>query len=132
MYCKKCYRKVDLTWARCHCCGNPINQENVTNDENMIKKLKKEENESVIIYVVFYLINLFAMFAFTSQKFIFFLGALATLVTGFIKYPNNNIMKTIFVISIVLLGMLATAIFFFMYVCLGLTRVCLEIDNPGV
>ena len=39
MYCKKCYRKVDLTWARCHCCGNPINQENVTNDENMIKKL---------------------------------------------------------------------------------------------
>lgn len=60
MYCKKCYRKVDLTWTRCHRCGTPINQENVTNDENMIKKLKKEENESVAIYIVFYLINLFS------------------------------------------------------------------------
>lgn len=91
----------------------------------MIKKLKKEENESVIIYIVFYLINLFAMFAFTSYKFIFFLGALATLVTRFIKYPNKNIMKTIFVISLILLGMLVAAIFFFMYVCVGLTRECL-------
>lgn len=91
----------------------------------MIKKLKKEENESVIIYIVFYLINLFAMFAFTSYKFIFFIGALATLVTGFIKYPNKNIMKTIFVISLILLGMLVAAIFFFMYVCVGLTRECL-------
>lgn len=125
MYCKKCYRKVDLTWKRCHCCGAPINQENVTNDENMIKKLKKEENESVAIYISLYLIMLFSMFAFTSYKFIFFLGALATLVTGFIKYPNNNIMKTIFVISLILLGMLAAIIFFFMYVCVGLTTECI-------
>ena len=49
MYCKKCYRKVDLTWVRCHCCGNPINQENVTNDENSFEADGMSKQDEAIL-----------------------------------------------------------------------------------
>ena len=96
MYCKKCGEKINDNWKYCPKCKNILNSETTEMNEQKIIEFKKKETKEAIVYSVLFFIGLLGLFTFKSVKGIFFLISLISIVTGFIKCPNNKFIKILF------------------------------------
>ena len=115
MYCKRCGNKVEENWKYCPKCKLPLIKKNIEfSKENMIKKQKQDKRDSIICIVIF-LLGIFGIFFLNNYSIICFSISLISIVTGFIKYPNNIVIKIlfwIFLICVILFGIIIIILFF--------------------
>ncbi len=115
MYCKRCGNKVEEIWKYCPKCKLPLIKKNIEfSKENMIKKQKQDKRDSIICIVIF-LLGIFGIFFLNNYSIICFSISLISIVTGFIKYPNNIFIKIlflIFLICVILFGIIIIILFF--------------------
>ena len=93
MYCNKCGESVKENWNYCPKCQNMLNIKTTecNQEEKMEEKNKKSTN--VLMYVFLFFAGLLGMAIFKRANGIFFLVSLISIVTGFIKYSNNKVIK---------------------------------------
>lgn len=96
MYCKKCGEKLNADWKYCPKCKNILNSEDIEMNEEKIIELKRKELKTSMICIVIFFIGLLGLSIFKSSAGIFFLMSLISIVTGFIKCPNNKFIKVLF------------------------------------
>ena len=93
----------------------PLIEKNIEfSKENMIKKQKQDKRDSIICIVIF-LLGIFGIFFLNNYSIICFSISLISIVTGFIKYPNNIVIKIlfwIFLICVILFGIIIIILFF--------------------
>lgn len=121
MYCKKCGEKLDENWKYCPKCKNALGSETIEMNENVIIESKKRESKESIIYIVIFFIGLLGLFTFESASGIFFLISLISIVTGFIKCPNNKLIKILFWLFFICIVLYIIFIIVMMLACAQVT-----------
>lgn len=96
LYCKKCGFEVEKDWSFCPKCKANLQDENLETNKEVILEKQRKESKGSNICICMFLINVIFLFKFDDYKWIFFLGALISIVTGFIKFQNNKIIKVMF------------------------------------
>ena len=97
MYCKKCWKKIDENWKYCPQCRNILNESTIETDKVKIIENQKKESKEAYIYIVVFLLGIIGLLSVKdAARGVFFLVSLISIVTGFIKCPNNNTVKILF------------------------------------
>ncbi len=124
MVCKKCGVKIEKNWEYCPNCRENLLNENIeTNKETIIEKTDKDKTNSMICIFVF-LINIIALFTMDHYNGIFFILALISIVTGFIKYPNSKIIKVLFWLFLIGVILYVLLIIVLLITCLNMITNC--------
>lgn len=120
MYCNKCGEKTSDSWKYCPNCRNVLNSENKeTNEQNT-------KSKEAIVYIVLFFIGLIGIYAFRYAKGAFFLISLISIVTGYIRCPDNKIIKIIFWLFLIWTAIIIIFSIIFIYVCLTTFASCPE------
>lgn len=117
MYCKICGEKLNENWKYCPKCKNVLSTETVEMSEEKIIEAKKKESKEAKIYIVAFFVGLLGLFTFKSVKEICFLISLISIVTGFIKCPNNKFIKVLFWLFFILIFTSIIFISVFVFTC---------------
>lgn len=96
MICKKCGLDIKKEWKYCPKCKSDLQNGNIEiNKEIIIQQNKKEKKNSLICLCIFF-IGIIGLFIADNYKGLFFLASLISIVTAFIKYQNNKLIKVLF------------------------------------
>ena len=117
MYCKKCGKKIKETWKYCPNCKLSLQKNNIeTNYDNIIKQKKKEKEDS-IIYISIFLVSILGFLIFKPLSGYFFVASLISIVTGYMKCPNNKVIKILFVIYCLFMILAILITLYFIFTC---------------
>ena len=130
MYCKKCGEKLNDNWKYCPKCKNILNGETIEMNEEKIIESKRKESKESIIYIVIFFIGLLGLFTSESAKGIFFLMSLISIVTGFIKCPNNKFIKVLFWLFLICIILYIIFIIVLVFTCANAVVNC-NYSFPG-
>lgn len=95
MKCKKCGQEIDKNAKQCPNCGTEIN--------------KKEKDVEAISCVVIFILSLLGALIFPKYIEVFLVICLISIVTGIITCSNNSLIRILFVVFLLFVG-----IYFFM------------------
>lgn len=119
MNCKKCGYELKKEWKFCPKCSNTIESSNeIINTENIQQSETRnvEEKQEIPssdgkdkIYLIVFLVSVACGFLIKQISGIAFVVALISIVTGYIKYPENRAIKILFWLS--LIGIVVNIIF---------------------
>lgn len=96
MYCKKCGETIKDNWKYCPKCKSNLQNENIETNKEIVVQKQKDENKQSFICICIFILGIIGMFTIDNFEGIFFLTSLISIVTGFIKYQNNKIIKILF------------------------------------
>ena len=120
LYCKKCGFEIRDGWKFCPKCKANLKMGNIeTNKEIIDEKIKKDRRNALICIFIF-LISTFALFTVNKYSTLFFLISLITIVTGFIKYRNNIIIKILFWMFLIGVILFIVLIIFLIVTCIDM------------
>lgn len=124
MYCKNCREKLNENWKYCPKCKKSLNNETIEiNEEKIIESKKKEFNEA-IIYIIVFFIGVIGMFGFESVNGICFIMSLISIVTAFIKCPNNIFVKILFWLFLICVVLYIIFIIVLIFTCTNIISNC--------
>ncbi len=119
MYCKKCGEEINENWNCCPKCKAYLQNGNIeTNREVIIQQNKKENRESLICLFIFF-VGIMGLFTIDSYKGVFFLTSLISIVTGFIKYQNNKLIKVLFWLFLIGVAIYILLIIIIIFTCIN-------------
>ncbi len=96
VYCKNCRNQVKEDWKYCPNCKANLQNGNIETDEKVIIEQNEKDKKNSLICICIFLISTLLLFITNKYAIVFFLISLISIVTGFIKYPNNKIIKVFF------------------------------------
>lgn len=96
MICKKCGFNIDKDLKYCPKCKSDLQNENIEINKEVAMHQHKTEKENPIICLCLFFIGIIGLFTIDNYKVLFFFTALISIVTGFIKYQNNKLIKVLF------------------------------------
>lgn len=118
MNCKKCGFELKENWIICPNCSTKINNNVSINNQQNVKNEKEEK-----VYLITFLISI--PFLFIEQiSALAFLVALITIVTAFIKFPNNRSFKVLFWIFISIVAIIMFFIMISLFFCMNAVSQC--------
>lgn len=93
MFCKKCHCEVKEEWVYCPKCQCFL-RDNIDSDARIAQQKIEKENKDASLYIALFLGSIFGFFF--SENSLFFVAAAISIVTGFIRCPNNRAIKVLF------------------------------------
>ena len=96
LYCKKCGFEIEKDWKFCPKCKTVLQSENIETNKDVIIEQHNQKNINSFICLCIFLISIVTLFTVDKYKWISFIISLISIVTGYIKYPNNKIIKILF------------------------------------
>lgn len=119
MYCKKCGEEINENWKYCPKCKAYLQNGNIEiNKEVILAQNKKEKKNSLICLCIFF-IGIIGLFTVDTYKGFFFLMSLISIVTGFIKYQNNKLIKVLFWLFLVGVALYILMIIIIIFTCIN-------------
>lgn len=132
MYCKKCGEDVQENWKYCPKCKSDLQNGNMEiNKEVIIEQLKKEKKNSLICLCIFFM-GIVGLFTIDNYKGLFFLASLISIVTGFIKYQNNKLIKVLFWLFLIGVILYIILIIIIIFTCANAISAISKWDCSGI